>query len=418
LTGTGGTRGVAATRAWQELLDEAAARAIEGLRCIRLADSSSSRDNDAILTFVESRTMAMTGLVVNYARRPDYFAFLRMQGDTSVVFLQEDEQGDLKGLGSFAYRTGLVDGNTARIGYVGDLRVAAYRLGQVQWRKVYATHLARARDAGVVAHYTAILDDNLPARRALVEEASLKNGYVYDPLLRYGMVNVLGRVPIPRRARGPTAAEAGILVRRARASDEAKLISFLVECERSRLFGEDFSTVAWSFRLNRWPNFALEDFLVAVAPAGDIVGCTLPWSPRGAKSVVVERLPPMLKALRHVLNATGAQPRVPAQGEHLEFLYLTHLRFGTSLAQQERVAALESFLLEARRTARAQGYHFVSFQDATIGAMAPALARRGWLCQRVPATLYSVRERERPREAFVEEAISGRREVAFEMALI
>lgn len=404
---------------------ESAATLASTFRGMRAATPA---DNARILAYVQERKMdldgdAAGGLVVNYKREPDYFSFLALQGDDAVVYLQEDDAGALKGLGSFVYRDGWWQGEATRVGYVGDLRIAPYRLGQVQWRKLYAAHLAAAAAHGVSAHFTAILDDNVAARRALVDEASTKNGYAYDVLFHYRMVNVLARVPgVPGRRLPPAKA---LVVRRAEGgndgSDARSVREFLASVHERLPFGEMFARGAWEFRAERWPRFEASRFLVATSPAGEIVACCLPWSPRGAKSVVLERSPFALKAARLALNALGARPPLPAEGEPLEFLYLTHLAFAPALGVEERAACLERFIDAARAEARALGCHIVSFHDPEGPfCVAPRLAfprGGGLVLQSVPVTLYSVRERARPAfdapRARVQE--SG---VGFELALI
>jgi hypothetical protein len=406
------------------LLEGARALA-SSFRGIRVADAA---DNERILDYVQNRRMDLQGegnrsLVVNYRREPDYFAFLALQGNEHVVYLQEDDTGSIQGLGSFTYRDGFWQGSRARVGYVGDLRIAPYRLGQVQWRKLYAAHLALARAHGVAAHFTAILDDNRAARRALVEEASAKNGYAYDTLFRYRMVNVLGNVPTFRkRASGGVGS---FLVRRAEGgtegNDAMRLKDFLARVHAQMPFGADFEKTEWAFRAAHWPGLDVSRFLVATGPAGEWVACCLPWTPRGAKSVLLERCPLALKAARLALNALGAKPPVPAEGEPLHFLYLTHLIFAPCLLPEERARCLESFIAHARRDAKVQGCHFVSFHDPD-GPF--SLAQRlafpcggGLVIQTVPVTLYSVRERVLP--AFDAAAAKVQESgVGFELALI
>lgn len=392
---------------------------------MRVAEAA---DNARILDFVQTRKMDLQdesnrSLIVNYRREPDYFAFLALQGDEQVVYLQEDDTGAIQGLGSFVYRDGFWKGSRARVGYVGDLRIAPFRLGQVQWRKLYAAHLALARAHGVAAHFTAILDDNKAARRALVEEPSAKNGYAYDTLFRYRMVNVLATLPTFRKRTSGSAGE--LCLRRVAGgpdgNDALMLRSFLASVHERLPFGAAFENTEWAFRAEHWPRFDVSRFLLATGPAGEMVACCLPWTPRGAKSVVLERSPFALKAARLVLNALGAKPPVPAEGEPLEFLYLTHLTFAPSLLQGERAQCLEGFIAHAQHDAKAQGCHFVSFHDPQgPSSLAQRLAFQqggGLVMQTVPVTLYSVRERVLP--AFDAAAAKVQESgVGFELALV
>lgn len=403
---------------------------------------ASEADNQSILGFVQARKMDLegggkgSGLVVNYRRAPNYFSFLELQGDTHIVYLQEDESKALKGIGSFVYRDGYWNGELTRVGYVGDLRIAAYRLGQVQWRKLYAEHLAFTRQQGVAAHFTAILDDNIAAKRSLVDEASAKNGYAYDELYRYQMVNVLGRVPFVPRRRLPKAVEWRLFrmeqahaVGSGRSLSVQELQAFLATLHEGLPFGYAFSDrhgagskgSAWGFRVARWPGFQASRFVVVTSPAGEIVACCLPWAPRGAKSVILERSPWALKMARQALNALGTKPPLPADGGRLEFLYLTHLTFSPKLSLEERAWCLEGFLDFAQQDAKEQGCHLVSFADPRgANALVPLLGVRGGgglVLQTVPVTLYSVRERAQPvfRASALGVQESG---VGFELALI
>lgn len=345
---------------------------------VRLAGAA---DNERILDFFEREPMRTTGFAVQYRRRPDFFALLRCQGDRAHVLVSEDRAGRIQGVGTLSLRPAWIDGEPTTVGTFGDLRVRLDRDLAAQWRRLFGGLVAQAAEIDELAdcaHWlTVVLDDNLPARRAL---AGARGGLPrVERLAPFTMRNLLLRLP-RRRRRDPRwrVAPAG-------ASDRAALEAFFEEENRRLPFGFRGELER---RLRCWPRLRLADFALG-RDDGGIVACVAPWSPLEAKQTVVSRLPPALRALGKASSWLPVPPlRVPAAGEPVRALYLTHLVFAQRLDAAARRSVFRALLDHLFDGWEDPDWHCVALCDFAAWDLGAEL--RGFVQQTVPISVYAV----------------------------
>lgn len=252
-------------------------------------------------------------------REPDSFAGGAIQGDThQVIAVREGPGGALLGFGSRSILEAWVNGRSARIGYLSQLRVDGRRARTgFPLLRGYALLRELHRDGAVPFYVTTIVEDNTAARRVL--EACLPS------MPRYQLLGRLVTLVLPVHRVGRT--------RRAEPSRERgsretlpEIADFLDRNGSRRQFAPRW-TLARLLSTRRCRGLRAEDFIVA-RRSGRIVGCLARWDQRAFKQTVVRSYGARLRLLRPVINAAGpwiGVPRLPSPGTELRSAFLSHV---------------------------------------------------------------------------------------------
>lgn len=371
---------------------------------IRVAEPA---DNEIILAFYDQAPMQTSAFALQYQRAPDFFRLLRYQADRAYVFINVDDAGAVRGVAALSLRPGWMDGKPVTIGYLGDLRVGLDRRIAARWLRWYGEVLANAHEIEELSDcsvwFTAVLDDNAAARRALTRSA--RGGPTYVPLAPFTMRNVVARLPFQRRR------DRGWHVSVACTNDVGALTEFF-EAENRQLplgFRGELSR-----RLQHWDGLRVTDFVLA-SDAGGIVACVAPWSPSLAKQTIVSRVPPVLRAIGRAASALPGRPlRVPMANEALRAAYLTHLTFASRLGPDVRAAVFRVLLDHVFDRWPETNWHCAAVADFRDWDLGRALG--GYVQQRVPITVYSVVPPGRPVGDV--DALRRAGPPAFEMAIV
>jgi hypothetical protein len=266
-----------------------------------LASTDDDADVRALL-----RRMVMPGAVsVAFTREPDYFAGEGLAGahDRTIVHRHE---GRLEGVARLSTNTLHRSGRAARLGYLGELRIAPDASHGAQiLRDGYACLHEYVQEEALDACFTSIATDNRRARRVL--EHGRRFGLpAYRPLA--DLVTVL--LPVSR-AEHPSASAAP-------SPDREELTAFLEEQSRAAHL-----TLTWD--ATRWQQLADHgvtpaDFRVVRArgTSGPIIAAGAVWDQRAFRQTVVVAYDGALRWTRPLVNtlaAAGLAPALPAPGD-------------------------------------------------------------------------------------------------------
>lgn len=257
---------------------------------------------------------------LSYEREPDYFLADSVEGDRQdTLAARETATGRLVGMFSRAYYDVYINGRVARLGYLGQLRVAPDYRGKIRHLRAgyEACHQLLHEPHETPYYLTSILADNRPARRLLA--AGIEGLPTYQELEPYSVL-VIATHPSSFRHRARRAAIDA-------ATDET--FAEIVQCLQRNNARYQFAPhwTEFALRSPRCRGLRPSDFLIA-RDNGQVVGCLAIWDQRGFKRYVVRGLDARLASLRGAINLVAPLfgfPRIPAVGEKLDQAYLSHV---------------------------------------------------------------------------------------------
>jgi hypothetical protein len=338
------------------------------------------------------------GLVLSYDRSPDFFRFLEVQSKDYFVFWF-GENDIVEGVGTVVIRPGMIRGEKAFVGYLGDLRFNSSKKLAVAWRKFYSDLIMYSVEIEEF-HYcrfflTAIIDENKSAINSLV--MSERNSFKYSHKQNYQMINILGRNPLCLRSKN-----SDISVDVGNSSDLPEIKKYLKKHHEKRPFGFAFNDNhdELEFRFKNWTNFSLNK-LIILKKHGRIVGVTGLWSPSFSKKIIVKQIPTFQKIL---LSFFGIFFNTPKLDHELRVLYLTFL----TLDEPGLIVPLLKFIFKGKLNSN---YEMVALSDFSINSFKPYLKCFYYLS--TPMSLYQVFDKSRKDDEIEFDNIPG-----FEMSLV
>lgn len=352
-------------------------------------------DNDALVRLFAE--VPMEGeLVLATMRGPRFAALYDLHGGDVDCWVQDvDDSGPgapgatrrLAGVGTIIVREGWLDGRVQKVGYLGDLRIAAQARRSKTVARFYGPLLqATIARTGCDCYLTAVLASNTAALQALTRRRPARAGQPHYQLLRrFDAVSVqfAGR----RRAH-----HSPFSVSTARPEDVAPLARFLDADHRGRAFGFCFGAGELERRLATWPGFRLDATYIARDRGGQIVGCTTAWDPAPVKQYRVlayrGKLAWVKRAWNGLCRLTGWPP-LPDPGQDFRSLYLCNLS-----VSGDDPAILRALLERLYADFRPAGYHFFTLYADEGDPLRPAL--RGFTTRTLPFLLFAVAGADRP----------------------
>ncbi|MDH5617776.1 MAG: hypothetical protein OEZ11_03975 [Gammaproteobacteria bacterium] len=279
-------------------------------------------DNDAILAFMRDEGM-QAGMSFRFERAPDFFALHNAHSPDNATWLVTRE-GRIVSITSVVVRPAYIDGSIGAVAYLADLRQASGRGVSGLWRKVAIAVLDEIRlHYGATLAYCSILRDNRIASSSILE-SRLGKRLGFGRLRGYRTVSVVGMLPWRRWGRRRYE------IRRALSSDSEELREFVDAQSRDLQLSPVFDSQTWQRRITGWPEFGIENFLIARDSRGHIAGCVAPWDSSAINRIVIDALPQRVELLRKALNAASVFTRRPTisvgASSHLPDLALTHIR--------------------------------------------------------------------------------------------
>lgn len=276
-------------------------------------------------------------VALSFEREPCWHAAAAVEGDRHTALVAR-RGGEVVGLAARSVRAAFVNGAPARVGYLGQLRLAPGARGDLGLlRDGFARLAADRRPDEAPFDLTSVVEDNARARRLL--EAGVAGLPAYRPLATLVTLALApgGRPPRAVRPLAPGALpEVAAFLRR----------------EASRFQLAPAVDAAWLGSPARCPGLAPGDLLVVEDGRGIAAAGAL-WDQRAVRQVVVRGYAPALRLLRPLVAAAGPAlglPRLPPVGAALAIACLAFAH-----ARGDDPAAFAALLDGARAAAAARG---------------------------------------------------------------
>ena len=301
-------------------------------------------DNEGLLALTRATPMAGT-IALRIDRDPDFFALLRMRGE-SVVYVAV-RAGEIVGCISAALRTVYLSGAPETAAYVGDMKVHPRLSGsRVALRLIQALE-AYLRAAGVDVCFSVVADGNLPAMPLFQGRLGIPR---WVPLGRFLVSGLLPSI-LKKRSRRYSIETADSLALSA-------IASLLDRFHNSRQFGPRLAEHEVAHLLTHQTDQPFSRTFVAHIGSNPVATLTLCDVAEVKRNVLLDA-PAVLRGALTLLRITAAPFRgfpVPRIGESLRLL---NLRYAACAEGHE--PALRSLIGFARAEAFRHRFSFLSF---------------------------------------------------------
>ncbi|WP_117212896.1 GNAT family N-acetyltransferase [Allorhizocola rhizosphaerae] len=261
---------------------------------MRVRDARPS-DNDALVALAAQCPMD-GDLSLCIDRSPDFFALHRLGGQSWRVGVIDGDDGPIACVG-VARRPAFVDGRSADVGYIGDLKVHPAHRRRGTARALAQWAVAAAGSGPLIA--------TVLAGNTAVDASRLGFSVTRWTTIRSHSINLLWRRRIPRSA---------LTVRPGGADDVPEMVALWGRLAASR----QFAPVHESFPLNV-PGL---DYLLAHRPDGKLAGFVGLWDQHAIKQMRVTGYSPRLAGARVAFNLAAplfGAPCLPRSGGALSY---------------------------------------------------------------------------------------------------
>ena len=296
------------------------------------------------------RTHAMPGAIaMTFEREPHAALAASIEGDShQTVIARDASTGTIAGLAARSTRALFVNGQSTRMGYLGQLRITDAKHGlRTIIDEGFAFLKALHQDDATPAYLLSLISENEAARRLLIDRHSATAP-------RFVAVGDLHTFVIPT-GRGCRRTRAHVQIERGSPDRLAEIAACLQRNHRRYQFAPRWAAADLaSGQAAR--GLTAEDFAVAVA-RDRVIGCMALWDQRAFKQVVVRGYSPAVRRTRRLINAASpllGLPRLPAIGNRLEFAYLSH-----TAIDDDRDDVLSALIAEQTRRAHHRGLDYV-----------------------------------------------------------
>lgn len=347
---------------------------------VKIADQS---DQSAIFSLIDKTSINTERLQVSFDRKPDFFHFLKAQGDKGLVFYFVNKDGTPEGFAASTFRRMSWNGQPISVGYTSDLRTTSYldRDAKLQWRKFYGHGIGISSEVeefdNCAGFVTAVWNENKAAQKALVNNANKKKragDFNYKLANSYASYSIWGRW-------WPLLFKKSKL--RAIRQDEINiLISQLCKKDGLSWNKEDLERSLSVFKKS------FSDFVV-LEEAGQVKSFVLPSSTSEIRKTVLKKWPTHLSISAKLLPLFGLRPiKLHEPIEVMQLMFFTHISGDPEL---NLLQIVDSLWIENRSKSREQKFHVLAINrwDHPSSKSIP-FAKSGYLSTEIPGALYKV----------------------------
>lgn len=358
------------------------------------------RDHEELFRLFEASPMKLPGLNLIYDRSPDLTTLLDCQAPHHLTIVGEEDQR-LLGLASLSWGKRYVFGEKQTASYLGDLRTVRDRKAGLIWKGFFTKFLDGIKQSGIQHVVSGVLADNAFAMKSLVERDD--NEFKYHYLQQLMMVNFLGQKPLQSKKNAYK-----VNMTPVQSAQAERLVSFMDQREKEKMFGYCLTDGEWQRRLEIWPDFNLAKIYSIETEKGIRATC-IPWSVNKAKRMKAQDIRWWFSLSMNWLKVFGI--KIPKENEALDIAYLTHLNFAPDASVDEKAILLDAMIQEMRKEKWIKNSSFISYADQNNLYQQDLFKK--YALQTTKVNLYLVTKRD--------ETISSNflnQDVSFEMALV
>jgi len=350
-------------------------------------------DNEQLLIFVKKIKMVTHQTILTHKREPDFFAFSRLSGNQSLIFIMENQDKSIGGYGMLSKKKVYIEGELKTVGYLTDIRISdsLHRQTRFEWRSLYHEMLKNKHLIEEIADcscfYSIIMGDNQQSLNAFTKG---KRGVIYRNFCNFKSVNILFRYNIFKKINDLEVRE-NYIVNAASEDDLPEIRNFLHSENKNKTFGYNFCADGEDELMKRfrnWDQFSISSFILVRDKSNKIVACTAPQMFSSHKSLIIEKLNFKFRLLGLVAGMLGLPKLV--KGEELKICFLTHLEISSHLSFLIRKKIFLLIIEYWFRHKPSKAHHMLSFYDYHYNDFSSMLKEFGYFYLVNDGSIYEV----------------------------
>lgn len=256
-------------------------------------------------------------------RTHSFFDQYKISTDDYQTYLLRDLSGEVQAMASMLFKKAYINDQEQTIGYVTDLRVSKSRAATLTWTKEFVPAFENEREKRNCQFIFSELEqfENI-AYNTLLRRRT-RNTYMprYHLFRKFYLVAIYGKHFFAEKPL------TSIKIEQGRTEDIQPLSNYLQSKSVRRPLRYNMNMEEIERRLRTWPNFSIQNFLVARNSRGDIIGCMAPWNNRDVQQVIAhkyKRQSFQVFSTSQTLAPFGLARALPKPGNPFKLKYITH----------------------------------------------------------------------------------------------
>lgn len=288
---------------------------------MQLYQATSKDDEDLKVFFNEQ---VINGLYDYKVVRPNsFFDQYKLSTKDYVTFLLRDNENKIQAITSILFKKAYINHKEQNIGYVTDLRVSNSRQATLAWTKEFVPALEQARLERQCEYVFSELEQYESKAYNLLLRRRNRNTKLprYHLFRKFFLTVVYGKKFF---AEPPLDS---IRINLGQTEDIEPLCHYLQIKSVRRPLRYNISPEELERRCLEWPNFSIQNFLIARNKMGDIIGCMAPWNNRDVQKIVAHKYHGksfQVQSTSRTLSLFSMTRPLPKVGESFSVKHITH----------------------------------------------------------------------------------------------
>lgn len=262
---------------------------------------------------------------LNYGlfRPNSFFDKYSLVSDDHHTAVLMDNEDNILGAASIAFKKTFIDRQEQVAGFLSDLRVASQRHAIKSWAEFLVPDLYRQMEERQCKYvFSAMEQFENQAFNALLRPQKRRRHLPRYYLFRHlRLVFYLGYWPWQLKT------ESSINVQYAGPNDVEEIADYLLSKRVGSRLYHRISAEILRERFKTWPQFSINNFLVARRYDGTIIGCMAPWNNKEVQQLEVKSYTPSMEILQKTLGVaqlTGFAKPLPKEDTLASVKMITH----------------------------------------------------------------------------------------------
>ncbi len=283
---------------------------------------ANNQDDEDLKRFFGDQTVP--GIYDYRVIRPNsFFDQYKLTTDDYQTYLLRDDNQKIQAMASILFRKAYVNAQEQTVGYVTDLRVSGSRKATLTWGKEFIPVMHQERDKRNCQFVFSDLEqyENKAYNTLLRRRSRNSRMPRYHLFRKFNLIVVYGKTFFA------TPPLKSIRIEHGRTEDAETITRYLMEKSVRRPLRYHLTVEELERRCRLWPNFSLQNFLVARNAKNKIIGCMAPWNNRDVQRIIAEKY--HLKSFQvystsRTLSAFRLTRPLPKPGDPFQVKHITH----------------------------------------------------------------------------------------------